>query len=107
MKDKLSKLEAQIGVKSKANPFQNHKTLPYMHLDWTTEELFRKFMGDESVAEKDALTDWSEWNSKHEEYNSPVRQFMEQLTNDQLETLENKWRSELSERNVIFEYGIL
>jgi hypothetical protein len=85
--DRLSKLEAVAGIVPNKNPFKPpRKSYPLATQDWTTDELFRLFMGEESLKEKEAKTDWDEWNSD-EGQNPARRAFLVELTDEQLRQL--------------------
>ena len=47
--ERLTKLEAVAGIMPRGNPFVAHKSFPFTNRDWTTDELFKLFMGDESL----------------------------------------------------------
>ena len=92
IQDRLSKLELVAGIKPKKNPFEVlPKPLPFSTQDWTTDELYRLFMGEELLKEKEAKTDWTEWES-NKGHNSLCGAFLKQLTTEQLRLLESRIR---------------
>lgn len=73
------------------NPFKApRKYYPLAIQDWTTDELFRLFMGEESLKEKEAKTDWTEWKSGGDK--DSVRKFCSELTTEQLRQLIKKMK---------------
>lgn len=94
IQDRLSRLELVAGVKPKKNPFEVlPKPLPFSTKDWATDELYRLFMGEESLKEKEVKTDWTEWESD-EGQNSLCGAFLSQLTTEQLRLLESRIREQ-------------
>lgn len=87
IKDRLSKLETVAGIVPNKNPFKAscNKSFPLAIQDWTTDDLFRLLMGEESLKEKEAKTDWSEWKSGGDR--DSVQKFCRELTVEQLRKL--------------------
>lgn len=95
IQDRLSKLELVAGVKPKKNPFEIlPKPLPFSARDWKADELFRLFMGEESLKEKEDKTDWTEWRS-NDHQNPLCGAFLRQLNIEQLRLLESRIREQV------------